>query len=183
MGKPPKSLQFSHFGFYVKDLPRMTAFYTQVLGFQITDKGVVRGRNIVFLSRDIRDHHQVVLVERQDGADEPQINQLSFRVDSLDDLRAMHKTVASHPDVSQHYTTDHGVAWSIYFLDPEKNRIEIFVDTPWYVDQPRVDPLDLAQDDAEIRRRTLAAIEKNPTFMPLAEWKAKFQRKLDAAAS
>lgn len=33
-------------------------------------------------------------------------------------------------------------AISIYARDPEGNRLEIFIDTPWYVDQPMRVPVD-----------------------------------------
>lgn len=28
---------------------------------------------------------------------------------------------------------NHGNAWSIYFADPEGNRIELYTPSPWYV--------------------------------------------------
>ena len=37
---------------------------------------------------------------------------------------------------------NHGNAWSVYFRDPEGNRIEIFCDTEWYIEQPCVEDLD-----------------------------------------
>ena len=44
----------------------------------------------------------------------------------------------------------HGNALSVYFKDPEGNRIELFVDTPWYVEQPVRVPMDMKLSDAEI---------------------------------
>ena len=55
-------LSMSHIGLYVCDLPKMEDFYTRVLGFTVTDRGKVRGMDIVFTSWDSKDHHQVVLV-------------------------------------------------------------------------------------------------------------------------
>ena len=57
-------LSMSHIGLYVHDLPRMEDFYTRVLGFTVTDRGKVRGADIVFTSWDPKDHHQVALGER-----------------------------------------------------------------------------------------------------------------------
>jgi catechol 2,3-dioxygenase len=37
----------------------------------------------------------------------------------------------------------HGNAMSIYFRDPEGNRLEVFMDTPWYCEQPLREPIDL----------------------------------------
>ena len=179
MSKAPSKVAFSHFGFYVKDLEKMRDFYVRVLGFIETDRGVARGHPIVFLSRDPREHHQIVLVQGRTGSiDELVINQISLRVGSLADLRGLHALIKREAAVSEMYTTDHGTAWSVYFRDPEKNRVELFVDSPWYVEQPRVDPLDLEASDQEIMARTRAAIEKLPSFRPIEDWQREFAAKL-----
>jgi len=179
MPNAASTVSFSHFGFYVKNLEAMRDFYCRVLGFVETDRGVARGRPIVFLSRDPKEHHQIVLVEGRTGSiDELVINQISLRVGSLADLRRLHGLIKKESAISEMYTTDHGTAWSIYFRDPEKNRVELFVDSPWYVEQPRVDPLDLEASDKEIMARTHAAIEKHPSFRPIEDWQREFAAKL-----
>ncbi|MFO0989516.1 MAG: VOC family protein [Alphaproteobacteria bacterium] len=179
MPKAPSKVAFSHFGFYVRNLEQMRDFYCRVLGFVETDRGVARGRPIVFLSRDPKEHHQVVLVEgRTGGLDDLVINQISLRVGSLADLRTLYALIKREKAVGETYTTDHGTAWSVYFRDPENNRVELFVDSPWYVEQPRVDPLDLDASDAEIMARTRAAIEKHPSFRPIEVWQREFAAKL-----
>jgi len=35
------SLSFSHVGLFVSDVPRMEDFYTRVMGFTVTDRGVL----------------------------------------------------------------------------------------------------------------------------------------------
>jgi catechol-2,3-dioxygenase len=183
MAPPPTALSFSHFGIFVVDLAKMRDFYCRVLGFRETDRGVARGRPIVFLSRDAREHHQIVLCEGRSGSlDDRVINQISLRTDSLASLRRLLEAVRREPEVSDINPTDHGNAWSLYFRDPERNRIEVFVDAPWYVEQPRVDPLDLAQSDEAIMRRTRANVEAHPSFRPYAEWRAEFAKKLEGAA-
>jgi catechol 2,3-dioxygenase len=180
MPSPPATAAFSHFGFYVKDLERMRDFYCRILGFVETDRGVARGHPIVLLSRDPREHHQIVPVEGRTGSvDDKVINQISLRVASLDERRRVHARVKREPGVSDINPTYHGTAWSLYFRDPEKNRLELFVDSPWYVAQPRVDPLDLDAGAEEIRARTRAAIETHPSFRPIAEWRAEFAAKLE----
>lgn len=179
MSGPPKDLDFSHVGLYVYDLEKMRDFYVRVLGFKETDRGVARGRKIVFLSRNPREHHQVVFAEGRTG--EPTdmvVNQLSMRAGSIEDLRALKENLDKEPDVSDIDPISHGVAWSVYFRDPERNRIEIFVDTPWYVDQPRIEPLDLTKSDQEIAQETHEAISSHPSFEPLADWQADFTEKL-----
>src|SRR6266705_2512037 len=51
--------RLSHVGLYVHDVPRMIDFYSNVLGFVVSD-GAEDGR-ITFLSRNPSDHHLVVL--------------------------------------------------------------------------------------------------------------------------
>lgn len=169
----PVRLAFSHVGFQVRDLARMEDFYTRVLGFTVTDRGEARGRRLVFTSWDPRDHHQVVLVEgRQGPAEFNHINQLSFRVERLEDVQAVWRRVKDEPGVHDLYGTNHGNAWSLYFRDPEGNRIEIFCDTDWYITQPCVEPLDLALPADEIRRRSEAFCRTAPGFRPVGEFRA-----------
>ena len=63
MSLPPMpTLSMSHVGLYVHDMDTMLDFYTRVMGFTETDRGLVRGAQIVFTSADPRDHHQVALI-------------------------------------------------------------------------------------------------------------------------
>src|SRR5205085_12324938 len=57
-------------------------------------------------------------------------------------LRAMHGRLQGE-DVTHVAPIWHGNALSVYFRDPEGNRLEIFLDTPWYVRQPQRIPMDL----------------------------------------
>lgn len=173
--KPVPHLSFSHLGFYVFDLARMEDFYTRVLGFVVSDRGVVRGSDLVFLSRDAREHHQIVLVDGRRGRpDGTTINQISFRLAGLADLRVLYEIAGNEQAVTDLMAIDHGTAWSVYFRDPEGNRVELFVDSPWYVPQPVVEPLDLSLSDAEIRRRTEARHAADTGFRPIEQWRAEF---------
>ena len=181
-GATPKTLSFSHIGVYVRDLAKMRSFYQRVLGFVETDRGEVRGHPICFLSRDPGEHHQIVLVEgRTGGGDDLMLNQISLRAGSLSDLRALADLVADEPEVSDLNPVSHGNAWSIYFRDPEGNRIEVFVDSPWYVAQPFLEPLDLSKPDVEIVQETEASVRGKPGYKPVDEWRAELAKKIEAA--
>jgi catechol-2,3-dioxygenase len=146
-----------------------------------TDRGVARGRPIVFLSRDPREHHQIVLVEGRSGdLDDRVINQISLRVEEIEDLRTLLSAIEAEPDVSDINPVNHGNAWSIYFRDPDKNRLEVFCDSPWYCDQPMIQPLDLSKDDDTILSETETAIRDLPGFQPVEEWRADFAKKLQS---
>jgi catechol 2,3-dioxygenase len=76
----------------------------------------------------------------------------------------------------------HGNAWSIYFRDPEGNRIEVFADTPWHVTQPVREPIDLDRSEAEILAETEAFCRGRPGFRPMAEWQQVVADRLAASA-
>ena len=71
------------------------------------------------LGHDPARHHQVVLATGRDPASRKStINQLSFTVRSLDELRTMHRRVKDY-GVEHLRGLNHGNAWSIYFDDPD----------------------------------------------------------------
>ena len=175
-------IQFSHMGVHCFDLPVMRDFYSRVMGMQVTDAGEIErgGKTVplVFLSTDPRDHHQMVLMAgRTVDPDGVLLNQIAFRVDSLSELRGL-KSMLAAEGVDEVAPVDHGTVWSLYFTDPEGNRVEAFVDTPWMVVQPRVAPLDLSRSDAEIAAHTESQIRDAPSFRPIADWREEFARTL-----
>ena len=181
MARAPR-LSFSHLGIHVHDIERMTAFYTEFMGFFVTDRGtlaVLPGQpKIVFLSRDPNEHHQLALVEgREDGGGTASIvNQISFHLDSLEDLKALAIAVEAE-GIEPRMPISHGNEWSLYFPDPEGNGIECFVHTPWYVPQPVVEPLDLSASNEEIRNQTEAAFSGRAGFKPYDQWRTEFAEK------
>lgn len=176
------SLSFSHVGIYVSDVETMRSFYTEVLGFTVTDEGELPGRHLTFLSRDPDEHHQIVLASgRPQDLPFNVINQLSFRLASLAELIALHGQLAGDAAADARPIT-HGMAWSVYFKDPEGNRIECFVDTPWYVTQPYSQPLNLDRPEQEIISETEALCRELPGFKPRGEWRAETAAKMGLEA-
>ena len=180
MGKRPV-LTFSHVGIWVTDLEAMRAFYTDVLGFVQTDRGPIGDTELVFLSQSPGDHHQVVLAKgRPHDVGFTTVNQLSYKLDSLETLKAMHTEIVKKP-VKDLVQVSHGNAWSIYFKDPEGNRIELFVDTPWYTPQPCREPLDLTQSVEQIMKTTEAYCRSRPRFQSHGEWQGDLKDKIAAS--
>ena len=92
------SVVFSHLGFYVRDLNRMARFYREVLCFFETDRGLLGSADLVFLSRDPTEHHQIVLATgRPADLNFSVINQVSFRVPDLATLREMERRARAGP--------------------------------------------------------------------------------------
>ncbi len=174
-------VQFSHVGLYVGDLPRMERFYTEFLGFLATDRGELGATRLVFLSRDPREHHQIVLVSgRPDDARFSTVNQISFRARDLAALRHFQLNAARHGAADVQPVT-HGCALSVYLRDPEGNRLELFVDTPWYVTQPLREPMDLSLPDEELWRWAEERARSLPGFRSAAQWQRDFAERLDKA--
>jgi catechol 2,3-dioxygenase-like lactoylglutathione lyase family enzyme len=173
-------LTFGHFGIYVTDLDKMVEFYTRVLGFTVTDRGPIRDTELAFMSRDPTEHHQLVLaLGRPRDLAFNIVNQMSFRLPSLDALRDAHTTVAAE-GITDTRVVSHGNAWSVYFHDPEGNRIEFYVHTPFYTPQPYAEPLDLGASNEEILRRTEAECRARPRFQTREAWSASVAARMRA---
>ena len=174
--------QLSHFGLYAFDLDKMVDFYTRTLGLVVTDRGLSgRGMDIAFLSGNPDEHHQVAIAAgRPKEAVHSTINQLSFRVNGLEDLRRYHAWLVNER-VEKLDPRDHGNAWSIYFHDPEGNRLEIYCPSPWYVSQPFGEPLDLTQPADAILAKTQEMVKQDPTWRPIEVWSAAMRKRLDEA--
>jgi catechol 2,3-dioxygenase len=106
------------------------------------------------------------------------VNQISFRVASLEDLQEVWRRVKDEPGVSDMRPMDHGNAWSLYFRDPEGNRLEVFCDTAWYIEQPCIEDLDLSQPADKIRAKSDAFCRSAPGFRPIAEYQAELAKKM-----
>ena len=170
-------MAFSHIGLYVTDMASMVRFYTEVLGFSVTDQARIRENDVVFLSRSPDEHHQIVLVPGRVPQSPSTINQISFRVIAFAELRRVHAQLVGL-GVSGINPTNHGGSWSVYFLDPEGNRIELLAQTPWYVPPISV-PLDLSLSDAEICSLTAVLVEKTLGHMPRTQWREQLERRLN----
>lgn len=175
------SLTLSHVGIFVTNMARMVDFYTRFMGFAVSDRGTLANGEIVFMTRDPREHHQLVMASGR-PADLPfnVVNQLSFRVDSLATLREMYRGLKNEPVVDLGPVT-HGNALSVYFRDPEGNRIELLIDTPWHVPQPHRLPVDLFLPDDKLWAEIERHVRPMPGFKPRAEWAAEIERKIAQA--
>ena len=178
---PAPRMAFSHMGLYVSDMSAMVEFYEDVLGFSVTDRANIRGADVVFLSRNPDEHHQIVLVPGRRPDRPSTVNQISFRVISIAELRRLHSEVKAL-GVAGLNPTNHGGSWSIYFLDPEGNRIELFAPTPWYVPPISV-PLDMALSDDEIYKLTEDTVNATPGHMRRTEWRERLRNRLVEAGT
>ncbi len=174
-------MTLGHVGLFVTDLEKMKDFYTRVLGFTVTDSGTGRAAEFVFMSRDPGEHHQVVLATGRPEGSFGTVNQISFRVGALGDLRAVYDRVVGE-NVDNIAPINHGNAWSVYFDDPEGNRLEVYMATPWYIAQPHAEPLDMSLTDEELARSCEDKVRADPSFKPAEDWRAGAEKKMGATA-
>ena len=171
--------RLGHVGLFVMDIPRMVEFYTKVLGFVVTDVGA--NGSPTFLSRNADEHHQVVLVKGRAPGGPDMVQQLSFNIGSLDEVRSVfHRIRAS--DATELRPITHGIAWSLYFRDPEGNRLEMFADTDWYITQPFSLPIDLDKPAARLYEEIETMCKARPDFKPMERWRAELADTMRARA-
>jgi catechol 2,3-dioxygenase len=163
--------RLAHVGVCCFDIDKMIDFYSSVFNLVLTDKGP--GNTfpymLAFLSASPGQHHQLALAQSRQAGAPSTVMQLSFKVDTLDELREARRR-ALDKGATKMRGLNHGNAISIYCMDPEDNTVEVYLDTPWYVAQPHGDPLDLDQPDEVIWRETEAIVRADPTFKPVHQW-------------
>ena len=136
----------SHVGVFVKDLDTMTQFYCETLGLTESHRN---GDRMVFLTADVeKEDHEVVLVRGREG-DAKIIQQLSFRVGTIEDVRAFYQTF-QQMGVEIQQTVSHGAGASCYFYDPEGNRLEVFADIEVEGGRGYSGPIDLEKSAEEL---------------------------------
>jgi catechol-2,3-dioxygenase len=145
----PQISRLGHVGLFCNDLMKMRRFYSEVLGLTITDEDMERG--IVFLSADPQaEHHELALARVKDPSQKTtNVQQVSFKVKSLDDVRGFYHRLQQE-GLRIDRTVTHGIACSVYFYDPEDNRVELYYTTPYNVRQPLGAPIDLDKPNEEL---------------------------------
>lgn len=137
--KTPDDLPFTitkigHVVVQVEDIERSTKFYTQVLGFRISDvypETMMKGR-MVFM-RCNRDHHGVALVgQGKNRASNAELHHMAFEVDSLDEVvRARNHLRKHNVQIDFEGRRRAGCQVAVEFRDPDNHSLEIF----WGLDQ------------------------------------------------
>src|SRR5262249_57944731 len=142
-------LGLGHVGIYVRDLERMVAFYRDVMGMRVTKQNWRAGAVFLSADPDAVDHEIALMRGRPDAADPHLLNQISMRVESLDDLRAFRRRLSAE-GYRIEGVVNHASAIGCYFFDPEGNRTEVFWVTgrPCWV--PTANPIDIERPDEAV---------------------------------
>lgn len=132
---PPFSIRkIGHVVLRASDLQRSVDFYTQLLGFRVSDvypEAMVPG-GMVFM-RCNADHHGVALVGGMTGpAEQRELHHLAFEVATLDEVfRARKHLREQGARIVFEGRRRAGVQIAVEFLDPDGHNLEIY----WGLDQ------------------------------------------------
>lgn len=141
--QPPVDMPFrigsmGHAVLVVRDIDASVRFYTQVLGFKVSDvypESMVPGR-MVFM-RFNEDHHGLGIIgQGSEVSAGRELHHLAFEVSTLDDVfRARDHLEKHNVPIDFHGRRRAGCQVSVEFRDPDGHSLEIF----WGLDQVKWD--------------------------------------------
>jgi catechol 2,3-dioxygenase-like lactoylglutathione lyase family enzyme len=131
---PPFAVRkLGHAVVFVSDLDRARRFYTEVLGFKVSDvypDSMMPG-GMVFL-RCNGDHHCLALVGGKDESRDKSLHHLAFELATLDEVfRARDHLRMSGAKIVYEGRRRAGCQIAVEFLDPDGHHLELY----WGVDQ------------------------------------------------
>ena len=130
--------RIGHAAVRVRDIERAKKFYTEVMGFRIVEEDPVHGGVFMSLGHDDTvdgntfDITQVALPETASAPpDQGQVGfaHIAIKVDGHDDLKDAYDHLNSH-GVTVDRLVEHANQRSMYFADPDGNRLEIYFEFP-----------------------------------------------------
>jgi catechol 2,3-dioxygenase len=135
---PFEIVKLGHVVLNSSDVERSVRFYTQILGFEVSDvypDDMVPG-GMVFM-RFNEDHHGVALVGSMEGASpNVELNHMAFEVASLDEVVRARNHLRKHGVMIDFEGRRRaGVQIAVEFRDPDGHRLEIY----WGLDRVKPD--------------------------------------------
>ncbi len=120
--------RLGHVVLKVRDAGKSKDFYVQTLGLKVAHEDLTRGT--VFLSFG-KEHHDLALFQLASGeppaAEQPGLHHMAWQLGSFDELRDAYKELKDL-GVKVESTVEHNVTRSVYFWDPDGNRVELYCD-------------------------------------------------------
>lgn len=120
--------RLGHIVLKVRDAARSRDFYTSTLGLKVAHEDLTRGA--VFLSFG-REHHDLALfqlaTDDPPGATQPGLHHMAWQLGSFEELKAAYHELKAL-GVAVESTIEHNVTRSVYFPDPDGNRVELYCD-------------------------------------------------------
>jgi catechol-2,3-dioxygenase len=120
--------KLGHIVLKVKDARASSAFYTRALGLKVAHEDFERGT--VFLSFGDQ-HHDLALFQlatgEAPGPAQPGLHHTAWQLGSFAELQAAHRELREL-GIPVESTVEHNVTRSVYFHDPDGNRVELYCD-------------------------------------------------------
>ena len=124
---PPR---LDHVFLMCEDVDEITAFYTDVLDFRLTEQILADdGHQLATFLERTHTPHDVAFITGPQGA----FHHCAYWVDDWNDLRRAADTLAYHGVRIDAGPTRHGATrgWGLYFFDPAGNRNEVYTGGYW----------------------------------------------------
>ena len=168
---------------FASDLARSTTFYTDVLGFKVSDTypGSMMPGGMVFL-RCNGDHHCLALVGGGSGQQDKSLHHLAFELASLDEVFRARDHLKKHgARITYEGRRRAGCQVSVEFLDPDGHHLELY----WGVDQigsdGRARPADEWRQTATLEDAVKSAPPGQDTTLHDAALRARLESGTDRA--
>src|SRR5207244_663318 len=120
--------RLGHIVLNVRNAEKSRDFYTQTLGLKVAHENLERGA--VFLSFG-KEHHDLALFQQATGEPpaktQPGLHHVAWRLDNFEELKAAYKEL-KRMGIPLDSTAEHNVTRSVYFFDPDGNRVELYCD-------------------------------------------------------
>lgn len=120
--------RLGHVVLKVRDARRSKEFYTRALGLKVAHEDLEHGA--VFLSFGTQ-HHDLALFQLATGeapaATQPGLHHTAWQLGSFEELQAAHRELRQ-VGIPIESTVGHNVTRSVYFHDPDGNRVELYCD-------------------------------------------------------
>ena len=157
----PQLVRLGHVGLHVNDLDTMKDFYSRVVGLHISEDQSEERGNVFFTCNPDWEHHELFMTTGRDvPAGGKVLQQISFHAETLEDVQAYVERLRAEKVPIEH-TVTHGFAISVYFFDPEGNRLEIYWDTKVRGHKAFLRPMDTQRPVEEVlaeAKRILAEV-------------------------
>ena len=143
--------RLGHLRLDVNDLARATNFYTEIFGLKVHERATDDVSHYAFLTDDVGMHHRLVLRQSRDEAgrdlgEATRLDHFAWEVESPGEwVEIVDKLEARGLELE---FGEAGIAWQVYFHDPEGVKLEVYVDRRdapggrplWHGQQDDLDP-------------------------------------------